>query len=138
MLFAGQPHRFTTWLALWAVVIAALLPLASQAAVQHTSRAQWIEVCGNSGLIWVRAEVDASDPAQDKADHLSAYVHCEGCLSQPWALGVASADGTAWFPPRVAQTLPSQAESAARSRGDWHPAQSRAPPAPDLAGTPAA
>jgi hypothetical protein len=69
-------RRFAAWLAIWALLVAALWPALVQAAVVGTDKSGWIEVCSASGMVWVKA-----DGSSESQDHLAkdAASHCNWC-----------------------------------------------------------
>jgi hypothetical protein len=69
-------RRFAAWLAIWALLVAALWPALVQAVVGGAGKSEWIEVCSASGMVWVKADGSSEPqdhPAQDKAGH------CDWC-----------------------------------------------------------
>ncbi|MBX3610729.1 MAG: DUF2946 family protein [Hydrogenophaga sp.] len=88
-------RRSTAWIALLAVCFGALAPTLSQAALKAhgADAAGWVQVCGASGLTWVRTDAGASGEEHP----------ADGALICPW--GVISA-GAAGMPPVHALVLP--------------------------------
>jgi hypothetical protein len=82
MIRIMRPHHWTTWLALWALVLSTCLPTLSQAAVQLSDRQGWIEVCTSTGMVWVRADT-ASSGTQPPASPAEAATQagCTWCLA---------------------------------------------------------
>lgn len=69
-------RRFAAWLAIWALLVAALWPALVQAAVGGADKAGWIEVCSASGMVWVKAD-GSSEPQDHSAQDASQ--HCAWC-----------------------------------------------------------
>jgi hypothetical protein len=82
MIRIMRPHHWTTWLALWALVLSTCLPTLSQAAAQLSDRQGWIEVCTSTGMVWVRADT-ASSGTQPPANPAEAATQagCTWCLA---------------------------------------------------------
>jgi len=118
-------RRFAAWLAIWALLVAALWPALVQAAVGGADKSCWIEVCSASGMVWVKA--DGSTESQDHTAK-DRSLHC------PWC----SLHGGSGLPPRHADAV--GVTAGTREVPGFHtpaprPAQplatrSRAPPQP--------
>ncbi len=128
-------RRFTAWLALWSVVLGALLPAVEQAALRWHDRADWVEICTSTGMAWVQLPGTAGAEPGDTADDGTAPVgqgtglSCPWCLSPQggWALLPVPHD-TRW----AAQTPregPPHDGRVALSDPEWPGAHARAPPA---------
>ena len=127
-------QRLTAWLALWSLVLSALLPVLSHAAVRAPQPGQgWVEVCTVSGMAWVRQAPEAvvsDDGSQPPANSSlgMAMPGCVWCATHAPALGlppVAALEplpliGTRWVPDAFLQ--------APRLLAVWSTAHSRAPP----------
>lgn len=129
MKCSPHPRLWTTWLALWSLVLGACLPTLSQAAVQFTDRQGWVEVCTSTGMVWVRADTARSgtEPPASPAE-AATQAGCTWCLAagghpalptQPQALFI----DTGWDSIQVASLSSTWVVSAPHSL-----AQSRAPP----------
>lgn len=82
-----------------AVVFGALAPTLAQAMVAATNKAQWVEVCSASGMVWLKADGSdatglASTPGAPMSD---AAQHC------PWCSFHGASPG---LPPGTALPLP--------------------------------
>jgi hypothetical protein len=118
-------RRFTAWLAMLALVMSALAPTVSQAVVMSSDRADWLEVCTTTGVMWVKADSATTDEGT-----LPMVGHEQGCDicthtvtgAPPVLLGI----DTAVIAPPSAQ--PHSRVSSAHPAVLWAPAQSRAPP----------
>ena len=129
MPFTRARRRFTTWLALLAMVLGALAPTVAQAVVAVSDRAEWIEVCGVSGMVWVRA--DTGEPAMAQHDGQApmsdASQHCPWCSLHGGATGLPPVIALAEPAARQTDLLPIFLRAVPRS-GAWAVAHARAPP----------
>jgi hypothetical protein len=127
MLFLRVHRRFTTWLALLAMVLGALAPTLAQAMVAPSDRADRFEICTVSGMVWVQADADAVPSQGSQAPGADATMHCPWCTLH---------GGAADLPPLqlLAEPLPRQTDlppafyRAVSAAGIWAPPQARAPP----------
>lgn len=125
MSFVQTHRRFTTWLAMLALVMSALAPTVSQAVAMSSDRADWLEVCTTTGVMWVKADSAATDDGT-----LPMVGHEQGCnicthtvaSAPPVLLGITTP--VTGQPSAQPQALVSSAHPAVL----WAPAQSRAPP----------
>jgi hypothetical protein len=118
-------RRITSWIAVLAVLLAALAPALSHALASATGN-QWIEVCTAQGSKWVQAGQDGSEREAPASAHLSE--HCPYCSLQTGALGLPSAEYMARLPLRLSDEVPLAFLSAPRTLHAWVTAQPRAPP----------
>jgi len=96
-MFAHQ-RLLSTWIAIWAMVLNALVPTLSLAF--DTSRAEptpvaghWVEVCSVSGSLWVLLDADGQWLAQSnqrpEGTQASAHDgHCPYCLTHAASFGL--------------------------------------------------
>ncbi len=125
MSFVRIHRRFTAWLAMLALVMSALAPTVSQAVVMSSDRADWLEVCTTTGVMWVKADSATTD--EGTMPMVGHEQGCEICIhtvtgAPPVLSGIAT---TVMGQPFVRpQTLVASAHPAVL----WAPAQSRAPP----------
>lgn len=126
-MFASRLHRrFIAWVALLALVLGALAPTVTQAMVAGGERADWLEVCSVSGMVWVKA--DTGELAQQPPDGSAAgQQHCPWCTLHGGAVGLPASQALPELPPRLTD-LPPAFYRAPLSATVWAPAQSRAPP----------
>lgn len=125
MSFVRIHRRFTTWLAMLALVMSALAPTVSQAVVMSSDRADWLEVCTTTGVMWVKADSVATDDGT-----MPMVGHDQGCDicthivtgAPPVLSGIATP--VMGQPSARPQTLVASAHPVVL----WAPAQSRAPP----------
>ena len=122
-------RRFTAWLAMLAMVLGALAPTVAQAVVASSDRAQWVEVCGVTGMVWVKA--DTGEPAGAEHDGPApmsdASQHCAWCSLHGGSAGLPPLITTAEPPPRQTDLPPAYYRAVTLS-GTWAPPQARAPP----------
>lgn len=119
--------RFATWLATFAILLAALAPTVSHAMAAARGQDVWVEICTTTGPSVVKVAGDhAPVPAQhDAASHME---HCPFCALHA---------GAAPLPPAVAalpvsearHALPELFLRAPRPLYAWAGSQPRAPPA---------
>lgn len=119
--------RMAAWIALLAMLVAAVAPAWSQL-MQRGTATSWVEVCrGNGGTAWVAISELRSDQTPSKGQpHL--LDHCPYCTLQAQALPPLPA-----LPTVAAASLPHFRVPAAFLHAPdtahvWQPAQSRAPP----------
>jgi hypothetical protein len=129
MPFTRARRRLTTWLALLAMVLGALAPTVAQAVVAASDRAEWIEVCGASGMVWVQVEAEdgslATHPGQGSMADGSQ--HCPWCSLHGGAAGLPVVPVVSDPPPGLAGPLPT-ADPVSPRPATWAPPQARAPP----------
>ena len=127
MLFSRVHRRFTTWLALLAVVLGALAPTVAQAVVASSDRAPWVEVCSVSGMVWVKADTGERAGAEHDGPMRDAAQHCAWCSLHGGAAGLPPLITVAEPAPRQ-NDLPPAFYRAVTLSGTWAPPQARAPP----------
>ena len=128
MLFVRVHRRFTTWLALLAMVLGALAPTVAQAMVASSDRAAWVEVCSASGMVWVKADTgESADAGHDGRMPMSdATQHCPWCSLHGAAADLPVVMVTDLMPRQT--DLPPAFLRAVTRPGVWAPPQARAPP----------
>jgi hypothetical protein len=127
-------QRLTAWLALWSLVLGALLPVLSHAAVRAPQPGQgWVEVCTVSGMAWVRQAPEAAvsddgsqPPAQGGVG--MAMPGCVWCATHAPALGLPPVAALEPLPLVGARWVPDAFLQAPRLLAVWATAHSRAPP----------
>jgi hypothetical protein len=131
MLLSRLYRRFTAWVALLALVLGALAPTVTQAVVMGGDRADWLQVCSVSGMVWVQAQTgEVSDQQPEGGAPMSdATQHCAWCTLHGGAAGLPAAQLQPELPARPTD-LPSAFYFAPLVATVWAPAQSRAPPLP--------
>ena len=127
-------QRLTAWLALWSLVLGALLPVLSHAAVRAPQPGQgWVEVCTVSGMAWVRQAPEAAvsdDGSQPPANSSlgMAMPGCVWCATHAPALGLPPVAALEPIPPIGTRWVPDAFLQAPRLLAVWSTAHSRAPP----------
>lgn len=128
MLFLRLRRRFAAWLAMVAMLLAALAPTIAQARIAGGDRADWLEICTTTGMVWVK--VDADQPVQ-KADAqpagADASPHCPWCTLHGGASGLPPVVAVPVLPLPLAE-LPPAFYRAPLTDTVWATARSRAPP----------
>jgi len=125
-------RRLTAWLALLAMVLGVLAPTVAQAMVASSDRAQWVEVCSASGMLWVKADASA-ESGVDQASHdaggpmSDTWMHCPWCSLHGGAPGLPPGLATVELAARQGDLPPAFSRIAALS-GVWAVAHARAPP----------
>ena len=85
-----RKHTLSSWIAILAILLSALMPAVSQAWERSRSDAsatsQWLEVCSTDGTVWVRLESDGSLAEQTSqrptdAPLSSSHAHCPYCVT---------------------------------------------------------
>jgi hypothetical protein len=125
MSFVRIHRRFTAWLAMLALVMSALAPTVSQAVVMSSDRADWLEVCTTTGVMWVKADSAATDDGT-----MPMIGHEQGCDICNHSVTGAPPIGFGLSAPTLDTefSLPSAPFAHALARAPWASAQSRAPP----------
>lgn len=125
MLLLSTQRRLTGWIAVFAILLAALVPALSHALGSGKAAAAWIEVCSAEGSKWV-----ASDSGKPAGPPGSAHslAHCPGCLTQVPTMGLPPADVAVLLPPGLKHERPPAFLAASTTPHAWINAQPRAPP----------
>lgn len=110
-----------------AMVLGALAPAVAQAVVVSSDRAQWIEVCGFSGMVLVKADTGAQPADDHSAPASEATMQCPWCTLHGGAAGLPPVAALAEPQPRQTD-LPPAFFRAVTLSGIWAPPQARAPP----------
>ena len=125
MQFFRKLHRRTAWLALSALLAAALMPALAQA-LGRTPGDGAVEICTPQGMKWLAV----GDLADDKLPSTAAgsLDHCPFC-SLGSNLPALPGSPAAWAPPVGSVDVHSERfHRAARAPHAWRSAQPRAPP----------
>jgi CMP-N-acetylneuraminic acid synthetase len=125
MFFSRIHRRFTTGLAMLALVMSALAPTVSQAVVMSSDRGDWLEVCTTTGVMWVKADSAATDDGT-----MPMVGHDQGCdICTHTVTGAPPASAALTVSAIDQSSRLFQARSApAHPAPFWAMAQSRAPP----------
>ncbi|NUZ07388.1 DUF2946 domain-containing protein [Piscinibacter koreensis] len=116
--------RFTSWIAVLAMLLGSLAPSVTYA-LGSSMGASWIEICTTQGSKWIRAGDDGSERAPGSAH---PFEHCPYCSLNTPALGMPPAAIAAHLPLRLAHEVPQAFLAAPRTLHAWASAQPRAPP----------
>ena len=127
MRLRSRPQRFSTWLAILAVLWMAFAPLASQALGAEQSQA-WIEICGANGAKWVKANAANAGAPEQPQPGAHPLDHCPYCSLHASAMGMPPA-ALAPLALSVSQEMPAAFMAAPRTLHAWRSAQPRGPPA---------
>lgn len=128
MFTLRRPRRWTTWLAMWVLVLNAFAPLVAQAAVANQQGGHWFEVCTSTGMVRVQADAshgDAQLPSSGGEFNLGQ--HCPACTVHDLALGLPPA-ALVVFAAGSTCAQPAPVAWAARDNRVAQAAAARAPP----------
>jgi hypothetical protein len=129
MGLASAPRRFASWLAILAMLAAALAPaITSALAAAHDQHARWTVVCTGDGARLVPVPTDAAGVPVAPGSH--AIDPCPFCV--PHGASAALPPPPAFALPAVmagADCVPTLFLHAPRPPFAWAAAQPRAPPA---------
>jgi hypothetical protein len=125
MQFRRLTRRFASWIAVLAILMAALAPAVSPA-LGTTGAASWVEVCTAQGSKWVQADAGTGGDSAPGAEH--ALEHCPYCSIHPNAVGIPPAPLQALPAAELAHAVPLAFLAAPRTLHAWVSAQPRAPP----------
>lgn len=125
MPFTRVHRRFTAWLAMLALVLAALAPTLAQAVVAGSDRSDWVQICSATGMVWVQADQAAGD--MESAPLADMGMQCPWCSLHSPATGLPPALGSGVAAAAPA-SLPQAVTAAAPPVGVWIAAPARAPP----------
>ena len=126
MRFHCASRVLTSWIAVLAILMAALAPSISHA-LNAKAGASWIEICTSVGAKWVQPEGSASDqaPASGVAHLLE---HCPYCSLHGNAIAIPAAPAVLELTISPSDLIPSAFLAAPRTLHAWVSAQPRAPP----------
>jgi hypothetical protein len=116
----------TSWIAVLAVLMAALAPSISHA-LESRNASSWIEVCTSGGAKWAQPDGASNDEAPAPSD-AHPFEHCPYCSLHANAIAIC-AGAVSRFPVLLpASDLPIAFLPAPRTLCAWVSAQPRAPP----------
>lgn len=129
MFLTRLQRRFTAWVALLTLVLGALAPTLAQASRTGHERADWMQICSASGMVWVQADRQGADeqPPGGSAPLADAGLQCPWCTLHGAGAGFAAAHALSdpaphrTWQPRAIPTAPPAASA-------WSPPPSRGPP----------
>jgi hypothetical protein len=130
MPFTRIQRRFTAWLAMLAMVLAAFAPTLAQAVAASTDRGDWVQVCSASGMFWVKTDgagLDASSPSAEGLPMADIGMQCPWCLLHSPAVAPPPVSALLATVANPVQ-LPARATAAPPPAGLWIAAPARAPP----------
>lgn len=127
MPFSRTRRRFAAWLALIAMVLDALAPAVAQAVVASSDRAQWVEVCSASGMIWIQPDADATAAGSSSVPGVGAAMSCPWCTLHGGAADLPPAMVLSAPLPRLTEPPPVFFRAVTLT-GIWVVAQARDPP----------
>jgi Protein of unknown function (DUF2946) len=116
----------TSWIAVLALLMAALAPSISHA-LQAKTGASWIEVCTSIGAKWVQPDGGSTDQAPSSGG-AHPFEHCPYCSLQANTIAVPAAPVALVPAPSLSHLLPTAFLPAPRTLFSWVSAQPRAPP----------
>ena len=119
-------RRLSAWLAMLALVLNALLPLAAQAMRAPAGPVGLHEICSTTGLVRVRPH-DDSGRDQSPAHNAALLKDCPFCHLHHEGAGLPPVHAALWLPPGQAEMPPAFYQAAHRCTV-WLSARSRAPP----------
>jgi len=121
-----RARSLISWVAIMAILMAALAPAISHAMRAETQNA-WLEVCSASGfrLVRVDASVDRKIPDTSAAHLLD---HCPYCSLHTSAFAPPPAPLNGWLALPMAFEVPRLFLTAPRTLYAWRTSQPRAPP----------
>jgi len=118
-------HRFTTWLAILAMLALALLPAASRAWAAAHNQGDVVEICSIQGSRWVSLSTgEEVEPALQPLPEPCHFCQLQGGLDL-----LPPATAPAWLLPPPLAALPQAFLQAPRLLPIWRKALSRGPPA---------
>ncbi len=128
MRMTQATHRFASWIACFAILMASLAPSISHAvAAAHGTPNAWMEVCTVAGSKMVMVDVEQTAPAtNEQSVH---FEHCPFCLSHAGTVGLPPAADFVMPVVSGDHVLPSLFYQSSRPLFAWAVAQPRAPPA---------
>jgi hypothetical protein len=118
-------RRITGWIAVLAILLAALAPALSHA-LASASGSQWVEICTAQGSKWVQAGEDGAERGTPPSAHV--LEHCPYCSLHAPTLGLPLVQHLAALPLRLSHQVPLAFLAAPRTLHAWVSAQPRAPP----------
>ena len=128
--FRILPNKVSLWIAIFAILMAAVAPSISQAlAAQDGSTGSWIEICSSGGSKLVRllpdGQVEHGQPSSQSTPHTGGCPFC-GLHSSPALQSQSMLVGLLTTPPAFA--LPEAQVKSHLAVRPWPALRSRAPP----------
>ena len=116
----------TSWIAVLAVLMAALAPSISHA-LGAKNGASWVEVCSTVGAKWVQPDGSSTDKAPASGD-VHPFEHCPYCSLHANAIAIPPAPLALAPTLALSHLVPSAFLAAPHTLHAWVSAQPRAPP----------
>lgn len=126
MRFDQVSRVLTSWIAVLAILMAALAPSMSHA-LGAKYGASLIEVCTSMGAKWVQGDSGSTDQAPLSGD-AQVSEHCPCCSLHANAIAIPAAPLTLALAPALPELLPTAFLAAPHTLFAWLAAQPRAPP----------
>lgn len=128
MSFLRLRRRFAAWLAIVAMLLGGLAPTLAQARMVGSDRADWVEICTTTGMVWVKADTgELAQGIDGPPAGAEASPHCPWCTLHGGASGLPPAEAVAVRPLSLAEQPPALYR-APLTNTVWATARSRAPP----------
>lgn len=128
MLTLRTPRTFTTWLAVAAVLLGALLPTLSHAAARWASPGAWVEVCTSTGMAWFHTQSGELLESVPERSSTLAQADCAWCLAPGGAGALPPSAKVAHPQPRAATPAAALHHTGPVAAPVWPSALTRAPP----------
>ena len=109
------------------MVFGALAPAVAQAMVASSDRADWVEVCSASGMLWVKADGSGAVDAGMDEPMSDASQHCPWCNLHGGAAGLPPVAHVVGFLDAPADPVPAFSRASEPS-AVWAAHQARGPP----------
>lgn len=128
MPFLRLRRRFAAWLAIVALLLGALAPTLAQARMGGSDRADWLEICTTTGMVWVQADTgEVAQKTDGQPAGSDASPHCPWCTLHGGASGLPPVQAAAVLPAPLAEQSPAFYRTPLTGTV-WATARSRAPP----------
>ncbi|MDO9599935.1 MAG: DUF2946 domain-containing protein [Azoarcus sp.] len=127
MPFAIRRHRLTAWIAMFAILLGALAPAASQAmSVFGDGNVRWTEVCTTAGMQWIAVDAD-SEPQGEPASDMS-MASCPYCCPHAGSFALPPSPTLSFSVRGTPMLQPTLYFTAPRPLFTWAASHPRAPP----------
>jgi len=123
-------HRFASWIACFAILMASLAPSISHAVAAAKSVPNaWMEICTVTGSKMVMVDADQNSQTPAPVEKTMHFEHCPFCLNHAVQAGMPPAADFVMPVISGDHVLPSLFYQSSRPLFAWAVAQPRAPPA---------
>ena len=126
MQMSRATRALTSWIAILAILMAALAPAIAHALTANGSH-PWIEVCTSSGSKWIQSDSSSGDPSSDRSG-VQDLAHCPYCTLQVHTPVLLPSQNDVTLPAQAGSSAPVAAIGTPRAPHAWASAQPRAPP----------